>query len=49
MIDLLMAVLITQLRAKTSPALPQLTVMEKIWLAVLIAGLLAGFILAVAW
>jgi hypothetical protein len=49
MIEILMAAMITRLDAKTPPAMPQQTAMDQVWLAILLVGLLAVLILAVAW
>lgn len=49
MIEILMAALITRFDAKTPPAMPQLTAMDQVRLAILLVGLLAAFVFAVAW
>lgn len=47
MIDILMAALITRLDAKTPSAMPQPTAMDQVRLAILLVGLLAGWVYAV--
>ncbi len=47
MIDILMAALITRLDAKTPPAMPKLTAMDQVRLAIILVGLLAAILLAV--
>ena len=47
MIEILMAALITRLDAKTPPAMPQLTAMDQVRLAIILVGLLTAILLAV--